>query len=323
MKLGLFLTPGAARTAYQVGAVQALLNEGGLRFDVISASSVGTLNGAFAATGQIDQLVQLWSNWCTSDIMGVDWAALLKGAVLWAPNLMHNRPQKSYIDQYIDEKKLVPGLRFRCNLAGLTSGNQEILEWPGTSIPLPAGVNASVAVPAAIKPFEAFNQQWVDGLTIDGFPLEEMVLETGVERVFVVGVAPRTYEGKPCTNAYQIALRAAEWNQYNETLAGLQQVEETNALIQSWVADREAVEQAVSALITDSDIRAELLAEIERAYLEAAFPYTRPVVEIIPILPEQEIAMFFTDYQPERSRTLIELGRQDALQVLHTLDAYK
>src|SRR5215208_6378954 len=170
MRLGVFLTPGAARTAYQVGAVQALIEEGGLRFDVIAASSVGSLNGAFAATGQIDRLAELWSGWTTSDIMGVDFRAIFRGALLWAQNLMHNRPQKErVIDQYISSDALLPGVRFRFNLANLTDGGQQIFEWPGAPIPLPEGLQASVAVPAAIRPQKALGMQWADGLTVDGF----------------------------------------------------------------------------------------------------------------------------------------------------------
>jgi predicted acylesterase/phospholipase RssA len=319
MKLGLFLTPGAARTAYQVGAVWALIKEGNLHFDVIGASSVGTLNGAFFATGQGEQLVELWSNWRNSDIMGVDWITILRGAFFWAPNLLHNRPQKRYIDQYIKDDKLPAGQRFRFNLANLTSGDQEIFEWPGTPIPLAEGVNASVAVPGAIKPYEAFNSQWADGLTIDGFPLEQMLLETGVERVFVAGVAPRTASDKICKNVYRILLRAVEWNQYSETTCGLEQAEQVNRSIQAWDADRAAVEKAITTLVSDISLRSALLSQVESVYAEAAFPYRRSVVEIVPILPEQEIEMFFTDYQPERARALIEQGYKDALKVLKDL----
>ena len=316
MKLGLFLTPGAAMTAYEVGAVQALVQEGGLRFDVIAGSSAGSFNAAFTATGQIEQLVQLWSSWHSKDVLGIDWIGLLRGAVLWSPELMQERPYMGYIDKYIDEKRLLPGVRFRFNLANLNTGDQEFFEWPGAPFALTDGVKSAVSVPAVIEPQEIQGTQWVDGLTVDGFPLEQLALETSVERIFVLGVAPRTLDDQLYTNAYQTIMRAMKLNQFSETYIGIEQAQETNALIEHWKADRKAIEQIIETLIEDVDVRAELLAEVERTYIEADFPYKRPVVEIVPILPEYEIDMFFSDYQPERSQRLLEQGRQDALRTL-------
>lgn len=320
MKTGLFLTPGAARTAYQVGAVKALMTEGGLRFDVIAASSVGALNGAFAAMGEIDRLEQLWAGWKPRDIMGVDWAALVRGAIFWAPNLMHNRPQQEQvIDRFISGERLQPGIRFRINLANLTDGVQEVFEWPGAPLSLPDAVQASVSVPAAIRPFESLSKQWADGLTVDGFPLERLLLETGVDRAFVVGVAPRVADERRCRTVYHVLLRAAEWNQYSENLVGLQRAEAVNALIRSWSDDRTAVEQVVRDSVVDPDLRAELLADVAEAYREVTFPYARREVEIISVLPKHEIRMFFTAYRPARSRALLDQGRRDALRVIAEL----
>lgn len=321
MKLGLFLTPGAARTAYQVGAIQGLMDDGGLRFDVIGASSVGALNGAFAAMGRIDELARRWAGWHSRDIMGVDWWTLLRGAVLWAPNLMRYHQYRTLItEDNVNAGRLLPGTHFRFNLANLTSGDQHILEWPGAPLPLVEGVNASVAVPVLIRPYDALGQQWADGLTIDGFPLEQALLETGVERAFVVGVTPRTTGGQLYTNAVRVMLRAVEWNQQSETVVGLERAETLNQRIRSWEDDRRAAEQTVIDLVSEPDLRAALLAEVERIYAEARFPYTRGPVEIISILPEHDIPIFYADYQPERLRALLAQGRRDALRILRELD---
>ena len=319
MRTGLFLTPGAARAAYQVGAVQELVRSG-IRFDVVGASSVGALNAAFVATGQVDRLAELWAGWRTADIAGVDWAEALRGALLRSRNLMHNRPQKErVIDAHLADVPLLPGVRLRFNLANLTTGGQEVLEWPPGPMPLPEGVNASVAVPGAIRPVEALGAQLADGLTVDGFPLERVLLEAGVDRAFVVGVAPREPGARTVRNPYATLLRAVEWNQYSETLLGLERAERLNGLIRSWLEDRAAVEAVVTALPVEASERAELLAEVDRAYAEAGFPWGRRPVEIIPILPATEVPMFFTSYRPNRSRRLIELGRRDAAAVLEGL----
>lgn len=320
MRQGLFLTPGAARTAYQVGAVQALV-EAGVHFDVIGASSVGALNGAFVATGQTDRLVELWSTWTDADIFGIDVGELVRGGVWWARNLGHNRPQRrNVIEPYLEERCVVPGVRFRINLANCTTGDAPVLEWPDGPVPLADGVNASVAVPVAVAPAELMGDQWVDGLTVDGFPLESTLLATGVERAFVVGVAPRRPSGKPAADAARAALRAAEWNQYSETLLGLERAEAVNDVVRAWEAEREAVRAAVEEVLAGSADEEQVVAAVDEVYAEHHLPYGRRSVELVAILPDEEIEMFFVRYEPERSARLIELGRRDARRVLEGLD---
>jgi hypothetical protein len=59
--------------------------------------------------------------------------------------------------------------------------------------------------------------------------------------------------------------------------------------------------------------------EVDRLYQAAAFPIQRAPVEIIPVLPQQRLDGLFGDFQPTRSRQLLELGRQDARRVLTQL----
>jgi predicted acylesterase/phospholipase RssA len=315
---GVFLTPGAARAAYQVGAVQELVRAG-VRFEVVVACSVGALNGGFVATGQVDRLAELWGGWRSRDILGVDWRALLRGAVLWAPNLMHNRPQKrNVIDAYLDESRLLAGVRLRFNLADLTGGRQQVFEFPGAPVGLREAVNASVAVPAAIKPAELLGRQWADGLTIDGFAIEELALVTGLDRLFVIGVAPRVPDASTPRTLYGVLLRALEANQFTETTLGLRRARDADAAIEAWARSVRRVDEALAG-VEDDELRARLVEEAARVHDAAPFPLRRQPVEIVTILPEQPIRMFFTSYRPRRSRRLLEQGRRDAAAVLARL----
>jgi predicted acylesterase/phospholipase RssA len=319
VKLGLFLTPGAARTAYQVGAVQALVEDAGLRFDVIAASSVGALNGAFTATGQVHRLATLWSGWRNRDIFRTDLAALAKGGVFWSPNLMHNHPQRrEVIDRYLSEANLTPGVRFRINLANLTTGVDDVFEWPGSAVDLADGVDASVAVPAAIRPHDLEGMQYADGLTVDGFPLERLLLTTGVERAFVVGVAPRSPRPDLPRGPLATLLAAAEWNQHTEVTRGLARSVEINSRAHRWEAARRRALEAVDAATGDPEARSRARGQVEDAF-ERHRHGRRPPVEIVPILPQSHTKMFFTTYRPERSRLLLAQGRRDALAVLERL----
>jgi predicted acylesterase/phospholipase RssA len=319
MKTGLFLTPGAARTAYQVGAVDTLVHEGGIDFDVVAATSVGALNGAFVATGQSAQLVELWSSWKDKDIFSVDLRTILRGGLLWAPNLMHNHPQRhNVIDRYLAGVSLPAGRRFRINLANLTFARSEIFEWPGAAQSLPDGVDASVAVPGAIRPKKIAGSQYADGLTIDGCPLEPILLTTGVDRAFVVGVTPQARRPDAPNTAFATFLAAAEWNQYTETTRGLAESRAINELAERWEAAHDRVRDAIVRSETDAERRDQLLAEVD-AVFERHRSGRRHPVEIVAILPDHHTKMFFTSYRPERSRRLIEEGRQDARAALAML----
>ena len=309
MTVGLYLSPGASRAAYQAGALQVLIHEGGLRFDVIGATSVGAVNGAFAATGQIDAMVDIWSGWRTRDVLRVNWMGMARKALWWAPSLMDNRPEKAVVTRHIDDTRLMPGVRFRINLANLDTGEEEPFEWPGAAIPLADGVCASVAVPAVAPPVGIAGSQWADGFAIDGFAIESLVLSTGVSRAYAIGIAPRALWSGKARGRYQLLNRAIEWNQYTETWLALAAVSSVNERVQAW----EAVRREAAALVGDAAGGAQRL---DRLFADAGFPLTRPPVEIIAILPSQETHMSFSRFSPGHARALIEQGRQDARAVL-------
>jgi predicted acylesterase/phospholipase RssA len=318
VKVGLFLTPGAARTAYQAGAAQALL-EAGVRFDVVGTCSAGAINGSYVATGQVDELVRQWSSWRDRDILGVDVRALLRRGVFWAPSLMHNRPQRrGIIDHALAGKSLQEGVRFRTNLANITTGHSEVFEWPGAPISLADGVDAAVAVPVMAAPKDIAGSQYVDGLAIDGCPLEDVLLSTGIERAFVVGVAPTAPRVERPSGPLAVALAAAECNQFSETTRGLADAELVNARALRWQRAHEAARTTVIERVQEGDRRRELLDAIDASF-ERHRHSRRGPVEIVPILPDHHTKMFFGAFRPERSRQLIEEGRKDARAALAAL----
>jgi len=58
---GLVLEGGGAKGSYQIGAVKALY-EMGYKFDTITGTSIGAINGAFLALGKIDEAYSIWEN---------------------------------------------------------------------------------------------------------------------------------------------------------------------------------------------------------------------------------------------------------------------
>ena len=67
----LALEGGGARGAYQVGVWKALA-EKGIGFNAVSGTSVGALNGAMFAMGELDKAMDIWQNIAFSKVMNVD-----------------------------------------------------------------------------------------------------------------------------------------------------------------------------------------------------------------------------------------------------------
>jgi NTE family protein len=67
-KIGLCLTGGGARGAYQVGALKVLEEQGILeQVEVISGTSIGSVNAALIATKTVDELKSLWVDYPAMD----------------------------------------------------------------------------------------------------------------------------------------------------------------------------------------------------------------------------------------------------------------
>ena len=68
--IGFALEGGGAKGAYQAGAYIALI-QNGIKPDIIAGTSIGSLNAALMAQGDIKKLVDLWLN-TTTDIFGIN-----------------------------------------------------------------------------------------------------------------------------------------------------------------------------------------------------------------------------------------------------------
>jgi patatin-like phospholipase/acyl hydrolase len=67
LKRGLVLEGGGAKGAWQFGALRALA-ERGVRFDAVSGTSVGALNGAIWSANRIDFGEKMWSEMSLSRV---------------------------------------------------------------------------------------------------------------------------------------------------------------------------------------------------------------------------------------------------------------
>lgn len=122
---GLVLEGGGAKGSYQIGAYRALM-ESGHSFDYIVGTSIGSLNGAMIAQGDIDVAEEIWSNIKFSTVVDVD-DDKMKSLFDWdlsnlsfeglhqkfgiVQSIFRNKgfditPFKELLDKYIDEAKV-------------------------------------------------------------------------------------------------------------------------------------------------------------------------------------------------------------------------
>ena len=118
----LALEGGGAKGAWQIGAWRAL-REAGIRVNAVAGSSVGSLNGALIAMGDLEKAEEIWRNIRYSQVMDVDddaMSALMSGELggggwkdalgqLWAA--LRNggfdvTPLQNWIREIVDEKKV-------------------------------------------------------------------------------------------------------------------------------------------------------------------------------------------------------------------------
>jgi len=74
---GLVLEGGGAKGSYQIGAVKALY-EMGYKFDAITGTSIGAINGAFLALGKFDEVYSIWEEAELSNAINTDKEILTK-----------------------------------------------------------------------------------------------------------------------------------------------------------------------------------------------------------------------------------------------------
>ena len=70
-KLALVLAGGGARGAYEVGVWQAMA-ELGMEIDIVTGSSVGSINGAMVCQGDLELSLKMWKEMETHKVFDVE-----------------------------------------------------------------------------------------------------------------------------------------------------------------------------------------------------------------------------------------------------------
>ncbi len=280
-----FLSGGGARGAYEVGVLRALLKDGP-PIQLIGGASIGAINAVLAATGQIEELSEVWQRMSTLQI--------------YRPRLDLWRLRKW--TSLLDNHGLFKRLRDNVHWSMLPHSNVQVFI-SATNISLRTNetfanseityrhVLASSAIPILFAPVQIGKYWYIDGAFSLLRPLKPL-LKAGATRIFTVFLSPRRPRLRPPTSLFQLADRTLEVILSSSMTADRKQIESTNQEI-----------ERLKALDVDPN-----------AFKNK--PY-RPV-QVIGIYPSRELGNVgsYLVVSGDKSRELIELGMTDCYRVL-------
>ena len=207
---GLALEGGGARGAYQVGVVKALYEEG-VVFDGFVGTSIGAINAAILAQGELDKAIDLWMEASLDIIFDADEQRLIRileaevkldtEFTLALKKVIRGRgfntgKMRKFLKQYICEDKIrSSGKDF--GLVTFSLSERKAHEVTLEGIPLGKFLNylmASASFPG-FNPAKIDEKIFVDGAIYNNCPFD-LLLDKGYDEIIVIrtnsyGVFPR------------------------------------------------------------------------------------------------------------------------------------
>lgn len=305
-RLALVLSGGGAKGAFQVGVLDELITNRGLKVDTVVGVSTGALQALGVAQKDVPRLLAEWlaikgnSDIYKKRLLGA------AGGFLGSDAIYNTKALRRLIERVTDEARLrASGIRMLAGVANLGTGEfktvseqtPRIHEW----------VYASCAMPLFFDPYETVDasgvrQQWVDGGVRNVTPLSA-ALELDPDAVLVIRSSPKPKPGPARTfpNLIKIGLRAVDILQA-EVSANDTEVAE---LINDLLLARDAQRAAVAAAGIGGPAAEAILKPLQEKISKYHF------VPIHVIEPEVEFSDTL-EFDPDRIRTAIAAGRKAA-----------
>src|SRR4051812_25881229 len=186
MSVAFVLSGDASLGSIQVGMLRALADRG-IRPDVIVATSVGAVNGAFLASRPftpetVDDLAELWLGMSRARVFPVEPISGLLGFLGARKNLVPATPLRRLISGNVHFDRLedlpVPLHVIACDILN----GREV---PLSEGPLVDAVMASAAIPGVFPPIDWDGLMLVDGGVVNNTPITH-ALELGSDHIYVL-----------------------------------------------------------------------------------------------------------------------------------------
>lgn len=189
--LGIVLAGGGAKGSYEIGVWKAL-RKLGIKFDIVTGTSVGALNGTMMVTGEYKNAVKVWENLNYSNIISdVDTDKKFNFVKYYGKNIVKNganiQPLEELLERVIDEDKF---FKSKINF-GLVTYNISKLE-PRKVIKkdikkgeLKKYIVASSSIYPFFKKKKIDGQNYIDGGYCDNVPIN-LAIELGATEIIAV-----------------------------------------------------------------------------------------------------------------------------------------
>lgn len=164
MRIGLVLSGGMGKGAYQIGALKALStfyhhND----FDCFSCSSIGVLNGYAFSTGNLKTAENIWMNVCQGSNR------------VFISRIAKSQLLQDTVAGLVETKRRLFS-PFFCSLLNYSSKTLIYKDISLTSFEqLPAYLMASVAIPSLSGGILIDNQRFFDGAFVDNIPVYPLI----------------------------------------------------------------------------------------------------------------------------------------------------
>ena len=316
----LVLSGGGSKGAFELGAVDFLVNDRGLDFDVIAGVSTGSLNALVLAQGaglrglqaQVEELKKLWFGIRSANDVYRE-RFLAKLLVLFAKDSLYSpNPLKAKVQAAVSLDRLrASGKRLRMGSVCLETGDYRTAE--ETTLEIRDWALASASIPVVFPPVRAGGQTMVDGGVRNLTPLQDAFA------ALKVSGAPAS--GGP-DEMYVILASPLEIAPDHTSLGSGLQIGKRALAIQMNEVFREDLDYALAinaAVRGYEDLQRQLgqrLGEEDAARFLAptCFPYRPPkfrFVRIWTIVPERELSEAL-EFKPEKIRAAFDGGRASA-----------
>ena len=192
-RIGLALGGGAARGFAHIGVIQ-VLEESGIRPDLVVGTSAGSLVAAMYASGRSGQDMAQLAQTMDEGVL-TDWSFPMRGLIRGEALARYAREQTG--GRSIEQMKLPLGIV----ATDLDSGAAILFQRGDTG----AAVRASSAVPAVFQPVRIGNREYVDGGLVSPVPVR-FARQMGAEMVIAVDISSPP-EGNATSDAMKMLLQ--------------------------------------------------------------------------------------------------------------------
>lgn len=355
-KIGLVLSGGGAKGAYEAGVVKALI-DAQIKFNVIAGTSVGGLNATLIAANQIDDLIKVWEEKVTNESVFVlhpqlklnPFAFLLPAFLLIKKvvkilsrlsSLGDSSPLRNLVKEVINMNKLKgSGNRLILTGTNLQTGDEEtfiktedgkffikrrdwIKEVKDKDFEKMAisSILATSAIPVAFKPEVISSYQYIDGGVGNNTPLMNAI-EAGCKDIFSILVKPpqRTPLDTQFDSLASIGARTLEIFLENTTEEDFQRAELINNVILTWQKMSDGIEFILKK-VKDKELTHQI-----QAVIEESFPFKqlngedKNLINNIVIQPNKDINLGLLDFNPAKLKKALRQGYQDTCKGLEKL----